>query len=199
MKYFALIGITLFFSACVTTKVPAKSEYRINTELTNFTSDSSMCKDKTLKVAQAFSDKNLMVNDMMYTQGNYKQFFYASSQWAQTPNDAITTKFLSLMRNAKLFQNVQIAGSRSKNDFILEVHIEDFMQYFNADITSSFANAKIHLSLIDATNREIYASESFSAKIDVNTLDAQGGVEGLSIALTKILNDSGTWIAKVCK
>ena len=198
MRYILVILAFFLFLGCSTT-LPPKSEYRLSPDIAIKKLSADSCKDKSLKVAQAFSTSTLMSRDMSYGLGNSKQYIYSESQWASTPNRAITAEFLKLLRDSKLFKSVQISKSRSKNDFILEINIEDFMQYFNKQSSASFAKISISLTLIDAKTNKVFATQTFRTKLDVETLDANGGVSGLNRALSEVLSQSNIWIAGVCK
>ena len=198
MKFILLSILVLIFSGCVTTKIPAKSEYRINTNVTVNKSNGQSCKEKSLKVAQAFSSSSLMTNSMMYALGDSKQYAFSESLWAQSPNTVISSKFLKLIRETRLFKSVQISKSRSRNDFILEINIEDFMQYFDEKSTHSYVKISVNLTLIDIKSNKVVDAQTFSSKVDVAILNAEGGVEGLSHALSNVLKDTNTWISGVC-
>ncbi len=193
------IVLTIFaFSACSTT-VPSVAEYRISTQEKPKEFTQSSCSDKSLKVAQAFSSGSLMTLNMNYGQGAHKRFVYTQSQWAESPNNAITAELLKSIKATKLFKNVQISKSRSSSDFLLETSIEDFMQYFSEDEKSSYANVVINLTLIDRSSNRVVATETFSSKVDVLTVDAAGGVVALNEALQNTLESSVAWFGKVCK
>ena len=199
MRYIVFSLLVVFLSGCVTTKIPAKSEYRINSQIEVSKNDAQNCKEKSLKVAQAFSSSAFMSNSMMYALGDSKQYAYAESLWAENPNTVITSKFLRLIRETELFKSVQISKSRSRNDYILEINIEDFMQYFNPQSTHSYANVSISVTLIDVKSNRAFATHSFNEKVDAKSLNAEGGVAALTIALNNILKDTNTWITGVCK
>ena len=199
MRYIVFSLFVVFFSGCVTTKVPAKSEYRINSQIEVSKNDAQNCKEKSLRVAQAFSSSTFMSNNMMYALGDLKQYAYAESLWAENPNTVITSKFFRLIRETELFKSVQISKSRSRNDYILEINIEDFMQYFNPQSTHSYANVSISVTLIDVKSNRAFATHSFNEKVDAKSLNAEGGVAALTIALNNILKDTNTWITGVCK
>jgi len=199
MKYIIISLLAILFSGCITTTTPAKSEFRVNSHMPSKKFTSLGCKNKSLKVAQAFSQNSIMSHTMSYAQGDFKQYAYSASQWSTAPNRAITAEFLTMIRNSKLFKSVQISKSRSKNDFILEISIEDFMQYFNSNSTSSYANVVISLALIDSKTNSVFATKIFNAKVDVKSLDAKGGVDGLNSALSDILSQSNDWLGEVCK
>ena len=198
MKYLIISLVTILFVGC-TTVTPPKTEFRINPMMPDLQLSGMECKDSSLKVAQAFSSSNLMSIDMNYAQGDSKQYIYSKSQWSVTPNRAVTAKFLELLRDTELFNSVQVSKSRSKSDYILEINIEDFMQYFNEDSSSSYAKATVSLALIETKTSITFATKTFSTKVDIDTLNANGGVEGLNTALSDILSQSAEWFGKVCK
>jgi cholesterol transport system auxiliary component len=199
VRYICISFFVLLFSGCVTTKVPSKSEYRINTTVITTKNDAQNCKEKSIKVAQAFSSSSLMSNSMTYALGNSKQYVYSQSLWAQTPNSVITSKFLKLIRGTELFKSVQISKSRSNNDFLLEINIEDFMQYFDEKSTSSYANVSLSLTVIEITSNKVIATKTFTSKVEIDTLNAEGGVDGLSESLNNILANTNIWLNGVCK
>ncbi len=199
MKYISFFLLTILLQGCISTTVPAKSEYRINPNIQPQELEASGCKENSLKISQAFSANSLLSQDMYYALGNTKQYMYSASKWSTTPNRAITSEFLTLIRDSKLFKNVQTSKSRSRSDVILEINIEDFMQYFDENSTSSYANVVINVSLIRARGNSVFASQTFKTKINIEALDASGGVDGLNIALSEVLLDTNKWLAEVCK
>jgi len=194
-----LIVITAFLFIGCSTTTPAVSEYRINVKLTTPVFTQTGCKEESLKVAQAFSSTSLMTHDMNYGQGTHKQYKFTQSQWAESPNRAITTEIVEYLKSTKLFKNVQISKSRSKNGLILETNIEDFMQYFSEDEKESFVSVRINLTLIDVKTSKVLATKTFESKIEVDNINADAGVKNLNIALEKVLNSSGKWLSEVCR
>lgn len=198
MKYLFLVFVTLTFIGCSNT-IPPKVEYRINSQVQAESFTQSSCIDKSLKVARAFSSSTLRSQDISYRVGNSKQYTYSAALWSVTPDKAITSEFLSLLRDSKLFESVQTSKSRSSSDIILELHIEDFMQYFNDDSTSSYVNAVISLSLINVGTNTVFATHTFRKDIAVIELNSSAGVDALNIALQEILVQSNIWLGRICK
>ena len=193
------VAITLFLlSGCSTIHAPM-TEFRVNPTLKIITSDSTQCLDKSLKVAQSFSTSSIMSRKMNYAQGLQKQFVYSESQWADSPNRTINEQIVKLIRDTKLFKSVLTSKSRSKSDLILEINIEDFMQYFSEDSSESYAEATISLSLIESDTNSVIASKTFDSRVDAKSLDAHGGVEALNSALEDILAQTNSWLSGVCK
>ena len=199
MMNFFLISIAIVLFVGCSTSVPPKVEYRLNPSLEIKNLSSLGCKEKSLKVAQAFSSNTLMSRDMSYGLGDSKQYIYSKSQWSLTPNRAITAKFLAELKKSKLFKSVQISKSRSSNDYILEINIIDFMQYFDETSSSSYSQFVVSLTFIDTKTNRVFATETFKSKVNVTSLDADGGVDGLSKAFDDVLSQSDIWLSKVCK
>ena len=195
--YFTVLFLFLL-SGCTTIK-PSVTEYKIAFKSLSSNSLSDGCKDKSLKVAQAFSSNSLMSLQMNYTQDESKVYAYSQAQWNNSPNQDISSHIVKVLRESELFKNTQNSKSRSRSNLILETNIEEFMQYYSQDLTESYSNVVISLTLIDAHTSEVLATKTFSAKSDVLTLDASGGVKGLKNALNDVLNQSLVFLNEVCK
>jgi len=194
-----LIGFVAFLFVGCSMSTPAISEYRINVEPLSSEFTQTGCKKESLKIAQAFSSTSLMTHEMNYGQGTHKQYKFTQSQWAESPNRAISTEILKYLKSTKLFKNVQISKSRSKNALLLETNIEDFMQYFSDDEKESFVKVRINLTLIDEKTSKVLATKTFESKINVDSINADAGVKYLNIALENILKSSGAWMSEVCQ
>ncbi|MCK4973694.1 MAG: membrane integrity-associated transporter subunit PqiC [Sulfurimonas sp.] len=195
-KILILLSIVLL-SGCVTTK-PSITEYRVVAKTSKAQSVVDGCKEKSLKIAQAFSSSSLMSLKMDYVQEESKIFSYSQAHWNESPNHSVTKEILKKIRDSKLFKNVQISRSRSKNSWILETNIEDFLQYYSEGLKDSFAKVIISLTLIDSKTNSVIATKTFNSKVNTNTLDAEGGVEALNKALSDILTQNIEWLNGVC-
>lgn len=193
-----LIILALLMSGCATVKPPI-TEYRVVTESFKADKVSNSCRDKSLKVAQAFSSNSLMSLNMDYTESDNRVFSYSQSQWQESPNDSITSQLLKNIREAGIFSSVETSKSRSKSSLILETNIEEFMQFFSKDMKTSYAYVAISLALIDSKTNSVIATKTFSSRVDAKTLDAQGGVEALNSALSKTVSQNIEWLNGVCK
>lgn len=191
--------IILFITGCSIVPHPAITEYRIDTKNIEFKhKKGDGCISKSLKVAEAFSSSLLMSSDMSYVTDNNKQFTYTQSQWSQSPNHAITSEILNLLRDMKIFKTVQISKSRTRNDLILETSIDEFMQYFINNGKESYVEVRISLTLVDTKTSKAISTKTFSSKVDSISLDAEGGVVALNKALVNVLKQSSNWLMEIC-
>ena len=197
MKYLVTIAF-LFLTAC-TVSQPHIVEYRIKPPLPTKSYDATECKEKSIKVSQAFSANSLMVKKMKYTSEGFKEYSFNESEWSQSPNRAITQEIVRSIRASKLFRSVQSYKSRSESELILESTIEDFSQYFNEKEKHSYVKVLLSMSLLDAKTGRVLGMKQFSKKLQSETLDAQGGVKALNRALADTLIQSNVWLNKVCR
>lgn len=188
--------LVFLLSGCVTKKEPI-AELGINIEKTYSAGDSQGCRDKSLKISQAFGPMALGSIDMSYTDKEGRIFNYAQSKWQDTPSNIVTAEILKNVRQSGLFQSVLSSKSRSKSDFVLEVHIEDFMQYFQNK--KSFIVFSYALALVEAKTNTVIATKTFSTKIDAKTLDAKGGAEAYRFAFEELFAKNTIWLNEVCK
>jgi cholesterol transport system auxiliary component len=197
MKLILIVMYVFLLSGCTTTK-PSITEYRVVAKTFKAQGVVDSCKEKSLKIAQAFSSSSLMSLKMDYVQEESKIFSYSQARWNESPNHSVTMEILKEIRDSKLFKNVQISKSRSKNSWILETNIEDFLQYYSDDLKESYSNVVIILTLIDSKSNNVISTKTFSSKIKSETLNAEGGVKALNIALSSILEQNIEWLNGVC-
>lgn len=198
-KLFLAVSMIFLVTGCSVTK-PAITEYKLIIKNLGLSSDvNEGCKDRSLKISQAFSPSSLMSLKMSYVQGNGAVYTYSQAQWSNSPNQEITAQVLKAIRDANIFKNTQNPKSRTKSDLILEVNIEDFMQYYNDDLSKSHVKVMINLSLIDTKTSKVIATKTFNSTKDVQTLDAKGGVKALDGALDMLLIDSVKFLNGVCR
>lgn len=193
-----LIILTILFSGCTTIK-PHVAEYRVVAKDLKIGNAATGCKEKSLKVAQAFSSNSLMSLNMDYTESNNRVFSYSQSQWLESPNSLVSAELLKSIRDSELFSSVHSSKSRVKSNLVLETNIEEFMQFYSQDMKSSFVHVVVSLTLIDAKTNSVIADKTFSSKLDAKTVDAKGGVEALSSALSEIVSQNIEWLGGVCK
>ncbi len=199
MKYIYTVILVLIVSGC-SVKQPPVAKYALEVTVPQeLLKASNGCLDKSLKVAQAFSTSSLMSQNMDYTEGKNKQYSYTQAQWYEAPNRALTKEFTEALREAQIFKSVQNYKSLASSDWLLEISIEDLMQYFDKNIKKSYVNVAYNLTLIDNKTSQILATKTFERAIEAKTLNASGGVEALNEALSEAFVESMNWINGICQ
>ena len=192
--YLALVLVLL--TGC--SALPPITAYTINPAI-HVSKYSSVCKGKTLRVGKVFTSQNLMLKQMKYAAEEHKQFTYTESQWANTPNKAISRALLRSIRDANIFDSVSSYRSHSRDDLLLETNVYSFMQYYSMKNKNSYVDVTFSLSLVDVQKAKTLHSIVIRKQIESKTLDAEGGVIALNKALESVLEDTNKWLSEACK
>lgn len=198
MKSYLFIIWIILLSGC-TKVMPPITQYRVSAKEFDIKFSNTKCHDKTLKIQRVFASPILMSRNMSYVELDNKEYNYSQSQWSQSPNTALSYEILQHIRDAQIYKNVIDSQSQGISDVVLEINIDDFMQYFNKSNTKSYAKVKMSFTLIDMKSAKVIASKSFDAIVETKTLDAEGGVDALNKSFEHVMFDSIKWLAKVCK
>lgn len=198
MRFILVIFLVFMFFGCAT-KLPIATKYKIDSETEIQKIQNSKCSKESLKVLQSFSSSMLMSKKMYYVEDGNKIYPYAEALWANTPNRIVSNELFKMLRESNLFNAVIDSKSRTNTSWVLESKVEDFMQYYENNLSSSYVKVTVDLTLIDSKTLQVVATKVFKSKIKVRTLNAEGGVEAFNIALIEILNDSSLWMVKQCQ
>ncbi|MDF1882696.1 membrane integrity-associated transporter subunit PqiC [Sulfurimonas sp. SAG-AH-194-C21] len=192
------IVLIVFIGGCSVSK-PHVSEYTLAPQIQSQEYVSQSCKEKSLKIGQVFSSNSLMSQKMKYIESEYKEAAFTQSEWARTPNRAISDVLVKSIRSSDIFGNISSFKSRTKTDLLLETNIETFMQYFAKGNEASYVQVVVTLNLLNTKDSKSVSHATFNAKVDSKSVDAYGGVVALNGALSKVLFETNNWLDGVCR
>ena len=193
-----IMALLLLFGACSSPR-PALQEYIVTPKVLVVPSKTGKYREKIVKVASVYAEEDLHSNNMFYVEDGMKKFAYSSSEWATSPQQFIHEEIMKTLEETKVFSFVQLPNSKVESDFILETRLNDFTQYFEDNDKKSYVVVSITFTLVNSKKHTIVVSKSFSSKVVVNSLNAEGGVKALSVALKEVLSNASIWIVKVAK
>ncbi len=201
MKKLATIFLLVMMVGCsVTTIQPPLHEYRLSPTIQSLSLDSNtQCKTQTLKVSQIFTLDTLQTKKMRYALQNYEEYSYTQSRWVVAPSEAIIHNVIESLQQDGIFKSVIEYGSKAQANLLLELRVDEFMQYFDADEKSSFVKVALGMRLIDQNNNEVVIEKSFHEMQKAQSPDAQGGVTALNTAVAKVIQELRTSLAEVCR
>ena len=193
MKYFFLMVATFMIMAGCTTSVPAVTQYKLQQNPSRI-QQRDVTNRVTLKVLKTSSDTILMNTKMWYSSHNLESNIYHHSQWVLSPTTMVSEALLEHIKTSHLFKDVIGYGSRADSDYVLESHLDEFIQYFSDDMKSSYVIVKLSVTLLQKQPKKLLGTQTFYAKVDVQTLDASGGVKALNEALERVLQKVIIWL-----
>jgi len=191
-----LIALGFLLSACVSPR-PALNEFIIHPNVSITSANNEAFKDKTLKVENSYSSSSLKSRNMYYVEDEAKQYHYAESQWAESPNSMINREIIDMLREMKLFGFIQTQHSKVFSSFNLETNIDEFRQCFVEGDEKSYVVATITFTLINNNLHKIVANRTFTSRHEVDKLNASEGVKALNTALSEVLNSAAIWLKEI--
>ena len=197
---FVLVGIIVFFGGCSIKSSPPVDEYTIVLkQKLESVKASSKCQDKSVKLLEPFGAYAYTTNDLHYVVLPNQENRYNLSTWSQSVAGTLYGEVLRAVAKSGLFRSVTNYSSVAKSDYILEMEINDFKQYFSSDLKHSYVVADLTFTLIETEHFRIVAQKEFVKKIDTKSLDAKGGVEALDEAFSEIVPEMLAWLSGVCR
>lgn len=192
---FIYILFILIFSGCTIKTEPIK-ELNLSINNTYVPSNKiSSCKTKDIKISFVALPDYLQTTKMNYTQDGIYSF--NETKWLDLPSNMISLELSKALRESEVFKTVLNNKSRAKSDLVLEVNVEEFMQYFEQN--SSYVKVSYVLNLVDHSSSKIVSSQSFKTKVDTLSFDANGGVEAFKKALSILFAKNIEWLLGECR
>ncbi len=198
---FVLVGIGVFFGGCSIKSSPPVDEYTIvlKADQVKEAERSSKFKSKSVKLLEPFGAYAYTTNDLHYVVLPNQENRYNLSTWSQSVAGTLYGEVLRAVAKSGLFGSVANYSSVAKSDYILEMEINDFKQYFSSDLKHSYVMADLTFTLIETEHFRIVAQKEFVKKIDTKSLDAKGGVNALNDAFNEIVPEVLAWLSGVCR
>lgn len=192
---FIYILLIVIFSGCTIKTEPTKELNLSIDDKYISSSKNSSCKTKDIKISFVALPAYLQTTKMSYNQDGI--YSYNETKWLDLPSNMISLELNKALRESEIFKTVLNNKSRAKSELILEVNVEEFMQYYKHN--SSFVKVSYVLNLVDHNSNKIISSQSFQTQVDVTSLDASGGVEAFKKALSILFVKNIEWLSGECR
>lgn len=197
MKYLALTFFILFLNGCsLTTTVPATTQYHIAMPQV-VAMNTSACQKKTVKISLIQSPSIFKFTQMFYADANLRQFAYTQSAWSESPAERLQTIYLTALSQSNLFKSVIGYQSLAAYDYLVEIHLYDFMQYFD-DAGHASVRMSFDLVMIEHGDRKVMGTFHFNEILQSESADAIGGVSGLNDLVNKSVETMLIWVQDEC-
>ena len=197
--YTILLGVAFLGSGCSVKSTPPITEFALIGDHGGFEVSSKACTESTIKILEPFGSNKYTINDLYYVVLPYEENSYTQSTWIEPVATMLYNEILKAVRESGLFGNVSNYSSVARGDYILEIEINDFKQYFSHDQKESYAVSHITFTLVRSDGFIPIAQQEIYKKIKTNSLDAKGGVEALNRAQRETIKELITWLDGICQ
>ena len=195
-RYITAMVLSVLVVGCSVT-TPATKEYRLAPKVDK--AELKSCQHHSIKLLPTVTKNYLRSGAMHYIIEPFEEGSYIESAWATPPADTILSQLYLTLNDAKILSAVYTYGSIGNSDWVVEVRLDDFVQFFDKAKKSSFVVIDMTLTIYNKKDRKLIASKRFVQTQQCDTLDAQGGVEALNIALEQTLHEVLPWFSEQCR
>lgn len=198
MRYIISIVLFLALSGCsLKTTVPASTAYQLSMpQITTMGTEG--CREKSVQVSLIQTPTLFKFTQMFYNKASLQQSYYANSVWGESPADRLQTIFVAALSQSGIFKSVVGYESIASYDYLVEIHLYDFMQYFDAENRAS-VRVNFDLVLVGNENHKVLGKFNFNETLPSETANAFGGVEALNTLVSKGVINTLEWTATECK
>ncbi|MBD3811209.1 MAG: membrane integrity-associated transporter subunit PqiC [Betaproteobacteria bacterium] len=117
---------------------------------------------------------------------------YQFARWTERPG----RRFAELLR-ARLDRlghyRVAPAGGVVRGDLMLDTRLIEF--YHDATSEPGHVRLELRAELVDLKQRRLLGRHTFEQKVPLTTYDAAGAAQASSLAVSRVLDDLGAWLA----
>jgi ABC-type uncharacterized transport system auxiliary subunit len=199
-KVFLYSLVLLLFGGCsLQTRIPAKTQYKLQMPSQTQEYNATACKDDVLGLRNVVSYDPIMDRSIYYQVGELNIATYSESNWEAAPFKTVGLSLISSIRESKIFKDAFLSSSFVKPDIILEYNVGEFIQHFSEDMKSSYVTVNIHFALLERKDSKLLYSTTIEKKVPVSSLDALGGVKALQSALNDVLMQTNLWLNTKCQ
>lgn len=194
-----IIGFAFLSMGCSIKSTPAVTEYALVGNNAGYDLNITRCKDATLKILEPFGSYEYNVNDLHYVVLPYEENSYTQSAWVQPVSTMLYNEILKATRESRIFAAVSNYASVAKGDYVLEVEINDFKQYFTPSLKRSYIVSDMTFTLVKGDDFVPVSQRVIYKKKKTKEENAKGGVEALNQAQRETVAEMIEWLEDTCK
>lgn len=199
MRLLLLAIIALSFTACsLTREMPPSVSYHLSPQTTIVSSSEMGCRERVIRVAMIQSPKWLKSTSIFYSDAHNRRYRYTRARWEETPADQLQQRIEQAVTETALYKGVVPYKSLAKNEWLLEVRLEQMAQQI-ADDGSADTELKLYAVLIDQYSRDVLAQKQFHYVKTTDVADAENAVRAWSDATSRLESELTQWLEDECR
>ncbi|WP_345987567.1 ABC-type transport auxiliary lipoprotein family protein [Sulfurimonas sp. HSL1-2] len=199
MKWITAIVVAVLIGGCsLTREAPPVQSYRLDGGETISAERAEGCRERVIRIALIEAPQWLEGTAIHYAGTDHRFYRYTLSRWEQSPVQQIQQLIEKSVIESGLFQGVVPYKSLAKNDWLLEVRIEQMLQTIDSKGAGE-TDLMLYAVLVDQYSRRILAQKTFSYRQQDADAGAQSAVRGWSEGVTAFKSALIAWLAAQCE
>jgi len=198
MKWIAGIIVTALFWGCSLTREAAPEQsYHLDAGSVE-TNTTGECGGRVIRVALLEAPQWLEGTAIYYAGNDHKFYRYTRARWEQPPVQQLQQLIEKSVIDSALFAGVLPYKSLAKNDWLLEIRVEQMLQRIDAQ-GRGVTELMLYAVLVDQYSRRILAQQTFRYKRTSAFADVQSAVDGWSESVAAFRQALTAWLAQQCE
>jgi cholesterol transport system auxiliary component len=190
MRVVAGTLLMILLAGCSTKLTPLRSYTLQSPEVSSIYKD--RYQNKTIKVMQPQSLKEVMSRKMHFSYSPTEQGAYLNSKWSNDLGKLVQGTLIHTLQSSGMFKGVVSYASTVQSDYRLESTVFDFSHHVRGN--ASHAIVSIQFALVSTHTGKLIKSRRFSYSEATKSTDAEGYVEATNRAVTRLSSDLLLWL-----
>lgn len=190
MRVVAGTLLMILLAGCSTKLTPLRSYTLQTPEVSSIYKDGYQ--NKTIKVMQPQSLKEVMSRRMHFSYSPTEQGTYLNSKWSNDLGKLVQGILIDTLQSSGMFKGVVSYASTAKADYRLESTVYDFSHHVRGN--ASYAIVSIQFTLVSTHTGNLIKSRRFSYHEATKSTDAEGYVEATNRAVESLSSDLLLWL-----
>ncbi|MHC3995191.1 ABC-type transport auxiliary lipoprotein family protein [Thiomicrolovo sp. ZZH C-3] len=198
MKWVIGILIAVLIGGCsVTREAPPVQSYRLDGGAMITVAGAEGCHERVIRIALIEAPQWLEGTAIHYAGTDHRFYRYTRARWEQSPVQQIQQMIEKSVIESALFDGVVPYKSLAKNDWLLEVRIEQMLQTIG-ETGAGETELMLYAVLVDQYSRRILAQKSFTYRQQSSAADVRSAVKGWNEGVSAFKTALIAWLAQQC-
>ncbi|WP_345972351.1 ABC-type transport auxiliary lipoprotein family protein [Sulfurimonas diazotrophicus] len=198
MKWITGVLMALLVSGCsLTREAPPVQSYRLNDGAQIVVSSAEGCRERVIRIALIEAPQWLGGTAIHYAGSDHRFYRYTQARWEQSPVQQIQQMIEKSVIESGLFVGVVPYKSLAKNDWLLEVRIEQMLQTIG-ETGAGETELMLYAVLVDQYSRRILAQKTFAYRHKSAVSDVRSAMEGWSEGISEFKTALIAWLVQQC-
>ncbi len=199
LRLYSLLLILVIFQGCglIPKLTPSEINYYTITGPSKEVKKSNFPSPQVLLIKDTEADTFIKSNKIIFADSSYERGYYRFASWVESPPKKFSTILLLALEESNSFKTVSRSTGSVLGDLQLNTEMIECYHDTSSTLGKGDAVVKIRTELVDLNERTIIDRKEFSAVIPVHSYDASGAVQGIDVAINKIVIEIVNWVSKL--
>jgi len=198
MRWVTVVLTAALLGGCTLTReTPPVQSYRFDGGKQITQNSATGCRERIIRIALIEAPQQLKGTAIYYAGTDHRFYRYTRARWEQSPVQQLQQLIEKSVIESGLFGGVLPYKSLAKNDWLLEVRVEQMLQTID-NAGKGETELMLYAVLVDQYSRRILAQKTFTYRQRSEHADVQSAVQGWSEGVLLFKEALVGWLVEQC-